>query len=360
MTDGTRLPYGGAVSLFRRPSPSRAAQGQAQAIGRFWAWWQGEGSTQTALAILDGQSERMVPVLNEKVSAIHSGLSWELAAGESSQHVLIVSAEGDPALRPVARRWRRAAPEPDGIWDYADSRPPVADPDGTVLKIGDTDVALTEATAGARVTGVQVDVSVYHPAFEQLPDDARQLATFLLLDAVLGELAVETWIGAISTTTAPPLDAVPLAGLRAVVRDLSAQFTDDKGDPHWVVAEGLAKGSRVLVSMQIPLRAASAPDLDTHVGVQVPFSDRTPDALPGPGSLASLRRFEDHLTARLDGSGRLVAHVTHGGMRVLHFYVDGTTPAADQLRAAVKGWDQGPVRVQVAADPGWSHVSHLR
>jgi hypothetical protein len=45
---------------------------------------------------------------------------------------------------------------------------------------------------------------------------------------------------------------------------------------------------------------------------------------------------------------------------VLHCYVDGTTPAAEQLRAAVGGWQQGRVRVDATADPGWDRVRHLR
>jgi hypothetical protein len=47
-------------------------------------------------------------------------------------------------------------------------------------------------------------------------------------------------------------------------------------------------------------------------------------------------------------------------MRVLHIYVDSSTPAVEQMRAAVNAWDQGRIRVQVTSDPGWHHVAHLR
>ena len=79
-----------------------------------------------------------------------------------------------------------------------------------------------------------------------------------------------------------------------------------------------------------------------------------------PGSLEALRALEDHLADRIGDSGRVVAHQSHRGMRVLHIYVDSTTPAVEQMRAAVNAWEQGRIRVQVTTDPGWHNVAHLR
>jgi hypothetical protein len=92
----------------------------------------------------------------------------------------------------------------------------------------------------------------------------------------------------------------------------------------------------------------------------VPFNDPTEQGLPGDGSLVPLREFEDHLNARLGDSGRIVAHETHGGVRLMHVYVDGSTPAVEQLRPAITGWDQGKVSLTTEPDPGWVHVQHLR
>ena len=172
---------------------------------------------------------------------------------------------------------------------------------------------------------------------------------------------METWVGQVRTTAVQPLDAVPLSGLRAVVRQLREQWTDEEGNPAWVLMQGRTKdGGVLLASSIVPLRPSLAPHLDTHVAVAVPFTDRTEQGLPGPGSLQALRDLEDHLSQRLGGSGRLVAHETRAGTRVLHCYVDGTTPAAEQLKAAVGGWGQGRVRIEAAGDPGWDRVRHLR
>ena len=111
---------------------------------------------------------------------------------------------------------------------------------------------------------------------------------------------------------------------------------------------------------QVPLSPVTAPHLDTHVAVLVPYTELTERGYPGPGSLEALRALEDHLADRIGDSGRVVAHQSHRGMRVLHIYVDSTTPAVEQMRAAVNAWEQGRIRVQVTTDPGWHNVAHLR
>ena len=85
-----------------------------------------------------------------------------------------------------------------------------------------------------------------------------------------------------------------------------------------------------------------------------------PSGLPGSDSLPRLRDLEDHLVERVEGSGECVAAESCDGVRLLHFYVDSSTPACEQLRVAAAGWDQGPVTVEVSDDPGWRSVAHLR
>jgi hypothetical protein len=349
------------VAFLRRSSAGRNGVSEIEAIARFWSWWNSGGAEQTALAIVDQEPERMVAALSKQIKAINPGLAWELGPGSENAHVLVVSAEGDPELRGVARRWRRAAPAADGLWEYSDSRLPSANPADVTLRLGETDVDVASATAWARVVGADLNVAVYHPAFVGLAEPERRLATRLLLDTVLGESAVETWIGGIETATEQPLDPVPLIGLRAVIRELIDRFTDAEGDPAWVLMEGSTpNGGRVLAGAQIPLRAATAPHLDTYVAVSVPYTDRTPDGLPTDESLTPLQNFGDHLSSRLGTSGRLVAYETHGGVRTLHLYVDGSTPAVEQLRPAIAGWSQGQVSMTSIPDPGWQRVQHLR
>ena len=353
------------VALFSRGrAAGRASSAQAQAIDDFWSWWREAGSAALAAAIADGDPHRMVDEIGRRVSAVHPKLSWETGPGRDRQHTLTVTSEGDPELRAVARRWLRAAPagaDADPVWEFTDVRQPAADLAGMSLGIAGHTVDTDSVLVTAQVRGAEADVTVYHPAFADLPEQARAQVAFIVLDWVLGEVGVETWVGEVTTATLEPLDAFPLAGLTAVVDELGRRYVGEDGRPVWALLQGTGPdGLPVVAAAQIPLKAVTAPELDTYVQVQVPFTERNEGGLPEPGTLDALRALEDHVTARLEGSGRVVAHQTHAGVRVLHVYVDGGTPAVEQVRAAVGGWAQGRVQVESHPDPGWRAVAHLR
>jgi hypothetical protein len=345
----------------RSPSRTVAAAAQTEAVSRFWGWWSDGGAAAVSAAIEQRRPEQMVELLAPQITAVNERLAWELGQGSTSAHLLVVTSGGDPAVRGLARRWLRAAPPSDLTWQFADARQPSADLDGVELELSGTRIDAGTVQVSARVRGAEVDVSLFHPAFARFDERQRATATYLLLDQAVGENAVETWVGAVTAITAAPLDPISLRGLRAVVRQLSEQHTLTDGEPTWNLLSGQTpQGQPVLAAAQVPLKAATAPHLDTHVRVVVPYRDRTEAGLAGEGSLAALRSFEDHLNARLEGSGRIVAHESCDGVRQLHLYVDGTTPAAEQVRVAAAGWHQGRVDVVVTHDPGWDGVAHLR
>lgn len=349
------------MALFRRESRSRRTQpAQATAIAEFWAWWAAEGARLTASGMVAGQPQRYEPVIRRRIDMIAPDLTWKIDPGERSPYQLVVSGDGDPLRRAVARRWVMAAPPPDGTWEYADLRRPAADPAGVVLHFDDSRLDVARACAMARVRGASLDVTVYHPGFTGMPETDRGLATSMLLATVLGEASVATWLGSIGTTDVPPLDPVPLVGLRVVLADLHERFTAPDGGPAWIVLEGTApNGARVVATAQVPLRPATAPQLDTYVGIAVPFLERAPDGQAGQLAAKALDDLQDTLAERLLGNGRLVAHETVNGVRVLHLYVDSTTDAAERARGAAREWDQGRTGTEVRPDPTWDTVQHL-
>ena len=62
----------------------------------------------------------------------------------------------------------------------------------------------------------------------------------------------------------------------------------------------------------------------------------------------------------LGPDGRVVAHQSSTGTRLLHVYVDPTTDASARTKPAARRWPEGKAHVQASADPGWHSVAHLR
>ena len=220
------------MGLFRRkPSPEQVRARQDEGIAAFWSWWAAEGKTK-ATATFDGAGEdiqRLGADIARRVDAIDPGLAFETGAGSSARHMCVVTAAGDPDLRDVARRWLSAAPVPDDAFEYADVRQPVREPAGVRIVFGGAEVDLASAVVLAEPSDpdspatTRVDVSVWHPAFPDLPDDARGQITFLFLDALLGEEVVETAVGAVSWEPVLVPPGVPLTDLPAVIDAVRTQ-----------------------------------------------------------------------------------------------------------------------------------------
>ena len=347
------------MGIFRRTKDREPADPRA-AIADFWRWWGEAGAEQAARSIATGANEDIVAAMSRHVAAIAPGLAWEFSTGVLARHGLVVSPEGDALLRATARRWLRAAPETDETWEYADSRQPVADLSTTRLEVGDQTVSFGDIVVAARREGNRLDVTVHHPVFADTDERTRVTIAFLALDSALGETDVEVWVGEVQASEVSPLDGFGLEGLRAVVRTLKAESTDADGEPNWAIFSAEGREGPILAMAQIPLAAALAPELDTHVAAFVPYADQTERGLPGQTSLTALRDLEDSMVAALGSAGRVVAHQSHAGVRILHAYVDSTTTASEALRHAVEAWPHGTVDLSVTPDPGWENVAHLR
>jgi hypothetical protein len=333
------------------------------AVAAFWTWWTSAGATSCASAIAEKAPERIAEEMSRRVESVRPGLAWELAAGDLSEHKLVVTAEGNPDLRAVARRWLLAAPSADETWSYDDHRGPVDDPDGVSLRGGPDapDIAFSELTLSARREGTKLHVTIHHPAFPDLPGEARLQVAFLALDAALGENDTEVWIGQIDTAEQPPIDGFGLLALRSLVADIRRDSLDADGSPGWALLQGEGPDGPVLAMARSPLHPLFGPVFTRHVAAHVPYLGRTEVGLPAAESLESLRMLEDRVTAALSDDGLLVAHESSAGIRTFHLYVDPDVDAVDRLAATVDDWPDGDVRVLVTdADPGWEAVRHLR
>jgi hypothetical protein len=330
-----------------------------RAVTAFWRWWSEGGCRRATAAVESGDARRVVPEITSLIEAVDPGLSWEFVPGRAGvPHRLTVTAAGVPELRGAARRWLAGAPPADAVWSFADLREPVA---GCAMYFRDRRMGFDEAEVVVDVGLSRADVTVHHPGFAGLVGSDSGIAAYLLLDAMCGEAAVETWVGRIrANATAPGDDAVALSELPGILRELALDNRDETGGPAWQILHGDTDRGPLVAMVRVPLVALSAPEFDRHVAVHVPYTDIEDGGLPGARSLPGLRDLEDHLVERLEGNGECVGAESCAGRRLLHFYVDSTTPADEQLRVAASGWDQGEVTLTVTDDPGWRKVQHLR
>ncbi|WHT15749.1 DUF695 domain-containing protein [Crossiella sp. CA-258035] len=329
-----------------------------QSIADFWHWWQQDGATQLANAIHTGDFSDLPEQMAHLVNAIDKDLQWELGPGTQAQHSLCVTANGDPALRPLTERWLRAAPPPDTTWEYRAARQ--ADPDvlNQQLTFGDWEVELDQTRLSLTVDeqSLLVDVTVHHPTFATMPESAALQVAFLALTWLLGEDDLERWIGEVNTATAEPADALPADALPETVHAMAARHPE----PTWVVMEGEGQDGAQLTAVAMrPLRWIDHPLLDLHAGITLTYPALDPRDLPTGEDLAELQQQEDDLLRLLDNAVLLVAHETGRGARTLHLYCDSTDAAT---QATLTTWTQRQpnASLDTQPDPAWDQVSHLR
>jgi hypothetical protein len=350
--------YGEAVPL---PRPPREAASSSWPVGEFWRWWREHGAARVAAAISGGRfSDDLVEELSRQVAAVHPDLQWELQPGTRARHRLCVSSGGAPDLRPVAERWRRAAPAATDLWEYASSRP--TDPRATSVTFEwqHRIVAIRDTRLRAEVDDEhwRVHVELFHPAFSDMTPENAGHVGYLILDTLIGEDEVERWLGEVSTLVIEPDDAIEPNELAALI----ARF-DDRPRHEWVLLEGRSRpGERLVAGVRRPLRWLDHWPLDLHHAVTITFSDRRPDGLPGTAALAELHRAEDALTEALGSHGLLVAHETTAGQRTLHLYTDSQDQnGADALTRWINRSQRAgrQIRATTQHDPTWRQVRHL-
>jgi hypothetical protein len=328
-------------------------------VHSFWRWWGTEGATECARAIASRNGADQLAALNPAIDRLDPRLCWEFGPGTRSQHRLVVTAEGDVSVRALARRWTLAAPDADDTWEYFDTRP--ADPDYAhmVVGIGGVDLTIEDTRVSFGEPGESLGVRMFHPQYGKLPDRGEVMA-FLTLAAVLGELDAALWIGEVDVVTQPLEQPRTLGELKGAVENLRRVKLGPDGEPTWTILSSTADGPARMAVVQTPLRSMFAPQLDTHVNVEVPYVNCADNGLPETASLESLRLFQGELEQRIKGAGRVVAHETCNGVRILHVYVDSTASVVTELGAATAGWGEGLATLHSTYDPEWSAVSHLR
>jgi hypothetical protein len=332
---------------------------ETEAVGAFWRWWSVAGAGLITAAVMSGVYGDLPEMMGAMVMAINPELRWETGPGARSRHRLCVSGGGDPRLRVLAERWRRAAPPPTDTWEFAAAREPQPDMlTGTLEGLGEqVDLGLARIAVDWDDRSALAELTVFHPAFTAMgTNDCRQAAR-LLVDWLLGEDNVQRWVGAVNVTRTDPRDSQPAA----VVPEFFQAVATRNPDPRWTMREArTSSGHRVIVCALRPLRWIDHPMLDLHTAVRISYRRTGKDGLPDDGlpdgeALMGLLHLERDLESVLGPRGRMVASETSNGLRVLHYFSD----SEDQNgRDSFDRFARTREDVQVAHtyDPGWSRV----
>ncbi len=326
------------------------------AIDAFWSWWSGARPRVEAWAASSGSDDRVADELTAHVKAIHPQLAWEVGEGRRAAHALTLSAEGDPGLRVLAESWRLRGPGDDEAFEYHASRQPFGgDLDALTLTAAGQRVSLRELRVAVEVDEERraVDVVLHHPVFASLAGSEHRVVMFVLLDTLVGEDAVESWLGVLEASEEPaPPEAMPGSAFRAVVQELPqrwaepmsliGQFTDDDG-------------RRYVAMWDVPRRRWSHPLHDTIAKIRLSYGGRA-DGLPEQEALVRIQAWEDALHEALGSTGVYLATVTGGGVRDVFYALRGDLgPAREELDAAVRAFGE-QASLEVVYDPGWRTV----
>ena len=320
----------------------KASAGAAESIAAFWTWW-ASAKDRVAAGIADGSVQGLVDEISRQVSAIDQRLAWELAKGASSQHALVVTPEGNPAIRALALDWLASAPPPDAVWEYHASRQPSA---FGRMEMGGTSVDFDayRAIAGWDDTRQRVDVRLWNPGLAAADPGLRMQAGFLFLDNLLGEDNVERWVGEIDVLEAPVEGRTP-EELRAEIDRRAAEATGES----WTLAQ---RSDGALVRVNMAVKPIDHPYRSTSLVVTV---DRGMEQLANSPELQELDDAEERLVEAVEAADSVfIGHITERRRRLIQFMcADGERAkvVADAWCAAERRF--GP-KASVKPDPAWS------
>ncbi|WP_185744120.1 DUF695 domain-containing protein [Arachnia propionica] len=323
-------------------------------VQQFWTWWE-EHRIEVARAVATGeQVERIAEELTTRLDQVDERLAWEVGAGDGgSAMVLVISAEGDPALRALARRVVLAAPPADAQWCYADLKAPKS---GGVLSFAGHDLDLDDARVAVEQDPTKVHLEVWHPVFTQVDEDTRLRLAFLMLDTVVGEERIELWVGAVEAAEEEPEDAVPLAEVQRAIDDLRASFLAEGGEPCWTLLQGEGPNGPLVARVQFPVHSLVNPLWETHVAIERRYPDDSGTGFPGEEDHELNGRIEDEIMASCGRDGDLRAVETGGGRVLWHCFADPTTGLAARLQDIAH---RHGAQVTIEHDPAWETIDHL-
>jgi hypothetical protein len=206
-------------SIFKKRTEPPSEDTFKHRVERFWDWYS-QVAERFYQTIEKKQSTTLAPEVSNKVDELGPGFAWVFGPGKETGHSFTLSGEGVLHRQLLAQYWLTRAPKLAG-WTYYDARQP-GSINGIKMEIGKLNFDPIEfwITPYVNDDEEKIDITAWHPLFDQMSEKDRMMPLFLFLDEVLGEHGTEQWIGEIKLTDKKLADAIPLKELRGFVSNL--------------------------------------------------------------------------------------------------------------------------------------------
>ena len=212
-------------SLFKRDRSKDAPKESTfkSRVAQFWTWYPTVAS-RFYETIQAGKCAALADETSQAVNQLVPGLAWVFGPGENKQgHSLTLSGEGNLHRQLLTQYWLAQAPKIPG-WTFYASRQP-SSIRGQRLEMAGRKFDPLEfwITPHIDPEDEKVDITVWHPLFEILPERERWTVLFIFLDEVLGEYGTQQWIGEIKMDPKRLADSIPLEELHDFLNRLTAE-----------------------------------------------------------------------------------------------------------------------------------------
>ena len=332
-----------------RPDPGPA-------IEAFWMWWAENLDLLEHEVATAGAEATFITPLSAHVTAIHPDLDWEFGKGHTAQHHLCLSAKGNDRLRVIAERWRAAGPGDNDLFEFHCARQRLAgNPADMGLGFGDVQLPFDQFRFALEQddTRQRFHIVAHHPVFAEIDEEGRARMLFISLDNILGEDAVETWIGAIEGSADPaPEHAIGPEVLQRLVDGALERWPDRS----WAIF----RGTHPDTEMPMVLAACAShkylldPLFDTLCLVRIPY-EVAQDGMPSPQTREWLDTFDDRASDAMGDQIRLLARETGNGARTVWIYLRAENgPERRQIDGLIAEYEDATLTFHW--DPGWRRM----
>lgn len=313
-------------------------------IADFWAAWPRLAPV-LKYELVGGLYGEGTEALTDLVEAMDPGLEWDLLPGRQAAYALCLSSSADLALRPLTERWFQAAPPADAVWEYHPARIPV---EPVEVRVGDVGIDPLDVTVVIEpdLSTEELGLTVGHRRFGLLDESRQLLVVFRLLDDLLGEDGLETWVGSVDVVPHRLPWGIPFVDLAGEVDRLAGSATGkqwelmDRDD--YELGESQVFVNRALKRLRFL-------DMENIVILSIETST-SDDPL--------LREVEEDLAATLRTEGVIFAHQVFEAFTEIYAYA---APGMEEALAELEDrWRPVVYNVVVDPDPAWDTYEDLR